>query len=89
LQLEGFIRKYQLRLQDIFYGVDKSGDGTLDGQELQQALKNIKCNIADDKMETLVNFLDDSGDGAVDISELEVRIIKYDDSACDNLSRGG
>ncbi|GMH68941.1 hypothetical protein TrRE_jg1105, partial [Triparma retinervis] len=87
-KLEGFIRKYQLRLQDIFYGVDKSGDGTLDGQELQQALKNIKCNIADDKMETLVNFLDDSGDGAVDISELEEALRQFRRVQKDSITQG-
>eukprot|EP00520_Triparma_pacifica_P008638 CAMPEP_0118638156 /NCGR_PEP_ID=MMETSP0785-20121206/3529_1 /TAXON_ID=91992 /ORGANISM="Bolidomonas pacifica, Strain CCMP 1866" /LENGTH=2054 /DNA_ID=CAMNT_0006529377 /DNA_START=28 /DNA_END=6189 /DNA_ORIENTATION=+ len=87
-KLEGFIRKYQLRLQDIFYGVDKSGDGTLDGKELQLALKNIKCTIADDKMDTLVDFLDDSGDGTVDIAELEEALRQFRRVQKDSITQG-
>jgi len=87
-KLEGFIRKYQLRLQDIFYGIDKSGDGSLDGRELQLALKNIKCTIADDKMQTLVNFLDDSGDGAVDIAELEEALRQFRRFQKDSITQG-
>tara|TARA_B110000305_G_C18994486_1_gene427682 strand:+ start:83 stop:568 length:486 start_codon:yes stop_codon:yes gene_type:complete len=76
-KLEGFIRKYQLRLSDVFYGVDKSGDGNLDAKELQQALKNVKCTISDDKMEALVGFLDDSGDGQIDVKELEEALRQF------------
>jgi len=76
-KLEGFIRKYQLRLSDVFYGVDKSGDGSLDGDELRAALASIKCVIAPEKMKGLVEFLDDSGDGAVDVKELEEALRQF------------
>ncbi|GMI02624.1 hypothetical protein TrVE_jg13805 [Triparma verrucosa] len=87
-KLEGFIRKYQLRLSDLFYGVDKSGDGSLDGKELQQALRNIKCTIADDKMDKLVEFLDDSGDGSVDVKELEEALRQFRRTQKQNKTNG-
>jgi hypothetical protein len=87
-KLEGFIRKYQMRLSDVFHNVDTSGDGSLTGEELREALASIKCVIAPEKMDALVSFLDDSGDGEVDARELEEALRQFRRSQKNNEVKG-
>jgi Ca2+-binding EF-hand superfamily protein len=94
-KLEGFIRKYQMRLSDVFYNAKSAGGSggthgtkSLTGSELKAALENIKCVIDSNKINDLVNFLDDSGDGRISQTELEDALKIFRKTQKNNLVKG-
>ena len=76
-KLESFMRRKQMRVKDLFFLIDKSGDGTANAVELHAALKKARLKMSLKDVNTLINFMDTSGDAEIDRDELEVVIREF------------
>ena len=58
----------------MFAHVDVDNSGTISLEELRRALDEVGLPLGDDQTACLFNFLDTSGDGAIQIQELELAV---------------
>ncbi|GMH61288.1 hypothetical protein TrLO_g8713 [Triparma laevis f. longispina] len=59
------------KIQDIFREYDSSGEGSLSHGELAMAMELLDMEMTDSEVAAFVNFIDESGDGDVDLMELD------------------
>ena len=59
------------KIADIFREYDSSGEGSLSHGELAMALDLLDMELTDDEVGVFVGFIDESGDGDVDLMELD------------------
>ncbi|CAM9162591.1 unnamed protein product [Ectocarpus fasciculatus] len=64
-------------INHIFKDLDSSGDGKLSHQELERALVELDINITTIQAHALVTFMDNDGDGEIDVKELDSTIRLY------------
>ena len=76
-KLESFMRRKQMRVKDLFFLIDRSGDGSANAVELHAALKKARLKMSLKDVEILINFMDTSGDAEIDRDELEVVIREF------------
>jgi len=76
-KLETSMRQNCLRVTDLFALVDHDRSGTIDREELQTALKAYKVNLDEVHFAALFRYLDSSGDGKINETELEGAIREH------------
>ncbi|CAM9467203.1 unnamed protein product, partial [Ectocarpus sp. 13 AM-2016] len=64
-------------INHIFKDLDSSGDGRLSHEELERALVELDINITTVQAHALVTFMDNDGDGEIDVKELDSTIRLY------------
>jgi len=76
LEREGSGTSIEDALHDAFQLFDEDGSGTLDVDELDNALKMLGLNIPFHIVQEMVDEVDDSGDGLIDVEELMAAMFK-------------
>ena len=59
------------KIADIFREYDSSGEGSLSHGELAMAMDLLDMELTEDEVSAFVGFIDESGDGDVDLMELD------------------
>ena len=59
------------KIQDVFREYDRSGEGSLSHSELALAMDLMDMELTDSEVVALIEFLDENGDGDVDLRELD------------------
>ena len=68
---DDYMRKYRLRVDDLFAFVDHDHSGSIDREEFRDALDYVSLKLDDEHFESLFQYLDISGDGLIQPTELE------------------
>ncbi|CAN0088355.1 unnamed protein product [Ectocarpus sp. 6 AP-2014] len=76
-QLAAYMSRTGKGINHIFKDLDSSGDGKLSHQELERALVELDINITTVQAHALVTFMDNDGDGEIDVKELDSTIRLY------------
>mmetsp|Transcript_5535 Transcript_5535/g.7826 ORF Transcript_5535/g.7826 Transcript_5535/m.7826 type:complete len:286 (+) Transcript_5535:69-926(+) len=65
------LKKKRMRASDLFKKIDASGDGSLEGPELREGLKNLGLETTDDEFEVVMARIDKDGGGDVSLKEFD------------------
>ena len=58
-------------IRAVFKAVDRDGSGSIDRDELREALHRLDIELKDRQLAQLFNVIDEDGDGTIDVNELE------------------
>ncbi len=61
----------------VFAGIDTDGGGTLDQEEIYEALLQANIDISEEGVATLVNMIDEDGSGDIDAEEWKETAVFY------------
>lgn len=73
-RLERYMRKFQIGAKELFAAVDKSGDGSIDADELFVVLKAAHCPLDRAEVGLLADYLDEDGSGQLSKEELQAAV---------------
>lgn len=69
--LSSLLKKKRMRASDLFKKIDSSGDGSLEGPELREGLKQLGLETTDTEFEIIMARLDKDGGGDVSLKEFD------------------
>lgn len=70
-QLVIVLKKKRMRASDLFKKIDSSGDGSLEGPELREGLKQLGLETSDVEFDIVMGRLDKDGGGDVSLKEFD------------------
>ena len=73
-----YVKSRNLRLVDLFNQFDKDKSMSVDKDEFYRGLRSIGIPLNDQQLTTMIDFLDDDGDGEIDYSEFTWIREEYD-----------
>ena len=75
-RITSFLKRSNLSVTELFAKIDVDGSGTVDETEFREGFLGLGLNFQERAMRVMLKYMDDSGDGELDIEEFESKMAK-------------